>query len=576
MSDSPTNWRDKYLNALDIQEQLEKQLSTQKEVLRRSFVHLSAAVAGQDSQLDEMLTALKERLRTTDSADLTEQLARVERHLELLETGQGDYRARQLEILFQCCQQLKPLHLPAPLRDRIHKLASSLQQHSQGHHQTLAALDAWRQLLTEALGAAAAPDTSLWQRLRGGKRLLEPPQPAGVEDVASGQKFYQSLPPLPAANNTEPDLQLEGAPNATPPPVPHEQQPVVEHISTVLHQLLDAINPTDAIRDRIMEARARIEKGLGWQQLAETLEDLRDILMHSYLAIDSELSDYLERVNEDLTGICQNLGLAAASSERAQKASEEFGNTLGQQMAQMNQSLSKATNLGALKQEVSAQIATIHTALHSFQKQQENSLSGDLQVLLERVKAIESQAQKTQTLLERERHRATHDSLTELPNREAYNQRIKMELQRYKRYSEGFSLAVCDIDLFKKFNDNFGHQVGDRVLKLVSKALAKRLREVDFVARYGGEEFVIIMPHTPLANAIKTLDKIRAAIASLAFRFRDEPVRISLSFGLTQVDKDDQAQTVFARADKALYMAKQAGRNCCKWLPEEPAPSSEN
>ena len=67
----------------------------------------------------------------------------------------------------------------------------------------------------------------------------------------------------------------------------------------------------------------------------------------------------------------------------------------------------------------------------------------------------------------------------------------------------GLTLAICDADHFKRFNDQFGHQVGDRVLKLVSKALAKRLREVDFVARYGGEEFVVILPQTPLPNALK-------------------------------------------------------------------------
>ena len=192
--------------------------------------------------------------------------------------------------------------------------------------------------------------------------------------------------------------------------------------------------------------------------------------------------------------------------------------------------------------------------------------------------SMEQQSKRTQALLERERLRATFDSLTELPNREAYNQRIKLEWQRFKRYGQGLTLAICDIDYFKQFNDQFGHQVGDRVLKLVSKALAKRLREVDFVARYGGEEFVIILPQTPLENALKTLDKIRTAIATLAFRFRDEPVQISLSFGLAFSQDTQSANQLFARADEALYAAKSAGRNCCRIWPlpaedvDQPAP----
>ncbi len=572
MADTPTAWRDKYLNALDTQEQLEQQFSGQQDLLRRCLIHLSASVEGQDGELDAALTQLKEGLRTSASADLAAQLEKVERHLVRLESFQGDQRARLLEVLYHCCQELKSLNIPSALRQRIHHLASRLQEHNRGYSQTLSALESWRQLLTEALDAAAAPELSFWQRLRGGRRLTAEAHPDAPPEqppqASPTEKFYHSLPPAPVAASVEPDLQLEAKP-ANTPNVPAEQQPVVEHISTVLHQLLDAINPTDAIRERIGEARARIEKGLGWEELAIALEDLRDILQQSHLALDSELSEYLERVNEDLAGITHNLGLAAATSSRVGDAGRMFGASLAGHITDINTTLQTSSDLPNLKREVEIHIAKIQGALQQFQQQQDHGLADELARLLGRLQTIELHAQRTRVMLEHERHRATHDSLTELPNREAYNQRIKLELQRFKRYGEGFSLAVCDIDHFKQFNDNFGHQVGDRVLKLVSKALAKRLRDVDFVARYGGEEFVIIMPHTPLINALQTLDKIRAAIASLAFRFRDEPVRICLSFGLTHVEKEDSLHNLFARADQALYQAKAAGRNCCKALPED-------
>ena len=101
-------------------------------------------------------------------------------------------------------------------------------------------------------------------------------------------------------------------------------------------------------------------------------------------------------------------------------------------------------------------------------------------------------SQRTQKLSERERLRHLRQP-RELPNREAFNQRIKLEWQRYKRYGQGLTLAICDIDHFKRWHDQFGHRVGDRALKLVSKALAKRLGSGLCRLLAGGEEFVVIL-----------------------------------------------------------------------------------
>jgi diguanylate cyclase len=562
MSETPNPWRDKYLNALDVQEHLEVRLAQCQDALRRAYIHLGAAIGGQDAQLDAALGQLKERLRQGASADLLPVLEQVETHLSQLETLQDNQSARLVEALVLCCRSLRHLRLPKPLQARLLEFVSGLEHQGLGVGQLADALNHWHGMLQEALAAAALPDASLWDRLRGGRRLVNPSLPPSAETP-----FYQNLPPNPTRPPVEPDLQLDGwEEGANLPSVPKEQQPVAAHISTVLQQLLDVVNPKENLLPQLNELRTRIDKGLSWQDLGEILEGLRDIFVQSYLAVDSELGDYLEKVNDDLAQICQNLGLALAKSAEAQKQQQSAGQRLNQQVAAMQQSLKNATNLEGLKREVSAQITSIQNALAQTAQQQQ--WHEDLQQLLGRLQTIESQSKQTQAMLERERHRATHDSLTELPNREAYNQRIKLEWQRYKRYGEGFTLAICDIDHFKKFNDQFGHQVGDRVLKLVSKALAKRLREVDFVARYGGEEFVVILPHTNLPKACKTLDKIRAAIASLAFRFRDEPVKITLSFGLAQVADKDTVASLFKRADDALYLAKAQGRNCIKVLPE--------
>ena len=102
------------------------------------------------------------------------------------------------------------------------------------------------------------------------------------------------------------------------------------------------------------------------------------------------------------------------------------------------------------------------------------------------------------------------------------------------------------------------------MLKVISRSIAKRLREVDFFGRYGGEEFVVILPETSLEKAVAVLEKIRAEIANTAFNYKDEPLAITLSMGITEFRAGDTTESVFSRADRALYSAKASGRNRCQ------------
>jgi len=122
---------------------------------------------------------------------------------------------------------------------------------------------------------------------------------------------------------------------------------------------------------------------------------------------------------------------------------------------------------------------------------------------------------------------------------------------------------VWDVDHFKRINDTYGHRAGDRVLKTVAECLAKRVRSTDFIARYGGEEFVGIFPGTTLESALRVMDELRVAISKIGFHFRGAPVSITASSGITALLPGDSAGAAFDRADKALYRAKEAGRNRC-------------
>ena len=155
-------------------------------------------------------------------------------------------------------------------------------------------------------------------------------------------------------------------------------------------------------------------------------------------------------------------------------------------------------------------------------------------------------------------HISTHDELTTIYNRAEYLKRVYIKLKSARRYNEHFGLILVDIDHFKLVNDNYGHGVGDEILKKFAKVLYSNIREDDFVARWGGEEFVIIANYVTVDDLEKLTKKLQKHISETSFL----PVpKVTASFGLTIYMDGDNDESIFKRVDNALYTAKQNGRN---------------
>jgi diguanylate cyclase (GGDEF)-like protein len=153
---------------------------------------------------------------------------------------------------------------------------------------------------------------------------------------------------------------------------------------------------------------------------------------------------------------------------------------------------------------------------------------------------------------------ATQDGLTGLKNYRAFQERLTTDFNRAQRYSHPLSLVLLDIDLFKEYNDSYGHVEGDRVLKTIARILQAHCRESDFVARYGGEEFAIIMPETDTQGARVASERIREAVEAAPWPLRG----VTASFGVASLSIDIRHEAEFvAKVDRALYYSKQTGRN---------------
>lgn len=146
------------------------------------------------------------------------------------------------------------------------------------------------------------------------------------------------------------------------------------------------------------------------------------------------------------------------------------------------------------------------------------------------------------------------DPLTGVSNRRAFDESLEAVIAQRSRYETPFSVAMLDIDFFKRVNDDQGHLQGDRVLQELAELLRSCVRDCDMLARYGGEEFVILMPHTELPGACLLSERIRATV--------QEKMSITVSMGLATALPEDTSSNLLSRADAALYLAKGAGRNC--------------
>ncbi|MBU2102349.1 MAG: GGDEF domain-containing protein [Candidatus Omnitrophota bacterium] len=160
-----------------------------------------------------------------------------------------------------------------------------------------------------------------------------------------------------------------------------------------------------------------------------------------------------------------------------------------------------------------------------------------------------------------------HDSLTGTFNRRYFTLRYLEEFERAKKFNLSVSFLMIDVDHFKKINDTYGHLVGDAVLREISRLIGENIREIDFLARFGGEEFALILPETDKAGAIMVAERLRFVVARERMRVFDEVLATTISLGVATYPQNTLYSDVLIEiVDKALYKAKQAGRNRVGWF----------
>ena len=342
---------------------------------------------------------------------------------------------------------------------------------------------------------------------------------------------------------------------------------IARRVGHLLGQLLSQVSLEPTAESHARNLQKALLSSDNWDELREGLNQVADLIVAAVTRGQREFEAFLKRLDERLEALQEHFSVQSSVQTGRQAAAEILDRNIRKEIEQVGWHIETSDDIHGLKRSVSSHLECIGLAVGRFrveETEREKMLSEQLMAMQEKVAVMEAHSEQMQEQVRKERERAMTDLLTQLPNREAWQERLAFEFNRWKRYQYPLTVGVLDIDLFKRVNDSYGHKAGDRVLQLVAREMKNRLRTTDFVARFGGEEFVLLFPETLPADAQLVMDKLRSHIRALPFHFGSDPVTITFSAGLAAFAPGDTEESVFERADRALYVAKDVGRNCIK------------
>src|SRR5690554_6392616 len=337
---------------------------------------------------------------------------------------------------------------------------------------------------------------------------------------------------------------------------------VARRVGQLLGQLLDQVTLDSEAEAR--ELQQTLLSSNDWEVLRQGLNQVAELVIEAVTRSQREFEAFLKRLDDRLETLRQHFSQQAETQVSRKDDTETLDREIREVLSRVSDDIHASQDLNSLKQSVSQRLEHIGEVLGRFrlrENEREVMLAEQLESMQQKVAAMEAHSEQMQAQVRRERERAMTDLLTQLPNREAWQERLSFEYNRWQRYRHPLSVSVIDIDLFKKINDSFGHKAGDRVLQLVAREMKSRLRSTDFIARFGGEEFVLLLPETGLEAARDVVEQFREHLGKLPFHFGGKPVSITFSAGVSEFRDGDTEDAVFDRAYRALYQAKDAGRN---------------
>jgi diguanylate cyclase len=614
---SPEHWKRKYLDQLDRLELKEQQWAQLENLLKRAIGRLSLAAEGHHRPLDQFIRDIRDSVReTVNQPRLESALEDLSRRLAKIEEKKSEPERKIISVLQQLVEALS---LPEAHHKAQQKLIKRMSKATDDESEAITRewLDLLKLALVQTVRADEQKDTDkkpgLLNRLLGGgadDKAVTPATPSSepvvvttvIDDVDVYRgcllSFLDKLdnPDSPdgrisamrvmvrdAAHRAEleklsgnlaallKEVKTSTADSDTVAQTPRAdvRDESFPSIQELLIRLLEQLVVPPDLNDEVDAMKGRLEKETApddWQQLLKDVALLINSIRSRMQQEKQEFETFLHQITDRLRELDGYLQTESVALQQAEKKGQEFNDRMTSGVRDIRNDMNQANDLNSLKLSVQSRLDVISQHILDYRKAEQNryqEAQKNVADMQSRMSSLEQETSKLKTVLVEKNRQAMSDALTGIPNRLAYEKRVQEEIGRWKRFGTPLSVAVWDVDFFKKVNDTYGHKAGDKVLKTIAQLLAQRIRNTDFLARFGGEEFVMLLPGTKEEETLRLVNELRKQVEECGFHYHGKAVKITVSCGVSSFRENDTLEQVFERADKALYRAKKNGRNQC-------------
>lgn len=330
--------------------------------------------------------------------------------------------------------------------------------------------------------------------------------------------------------------------------VAEDQAELRTALQHLLHLIVENINELviddQWIQGQVATVRELLDQPLNLRQMDNVERRLKD-LIYKQSALKKSLNDARERMKAMLASFVDRLA--------------EFAATTGEYHERIGvcaEKISEAKDITDISDVLDVVMQETRTVQLAAQRSHDELIE-----MRNRVQEAEQEVARLQEELAHTSEMVRHDALTGVLNRKGMEEAIEREVARTKRRQAPLCIAMLDVDNFKRINDTYGHEAGDQALVHLAQVVRQALRPQDTLARFGGEEFVIVLSDTRLDDAVQAMVRVQRELTRKFFLHRNEKLLITFSCGVAEVAPEEQPPNAMDRADKAMYLAKRAGKN---------------
>lgn len=519
--------------AINARSEIEEEFSAQSALLTSFIGKLSQACKGTDILLDNKLANLRSALKkATSFADLEKEIKTISALLQQ-HSLQNDKSIKkiheQLQVSSISLQKTK--NLPASNRRQLKKLVDSNQQ----------------------------SQTSLVQYVPLMSEFI-----VFYESVLQTQSSQPSVGLLNQNNSvTTQNINKVEIANALTADTTNEQsvsKELLARFNLILNTLVVSTKHKSDIKDIKSSLKGKVSNHI----LMTECFNVFDLIIEDLKLERSTAKIFLSTLSETLASVQASVNLTITSTAKSNVKNDKLNKELKDKITEMSLGVNGPGSLTDMKLDVNEKLQHIAKTLEKktqFEEQQRLALQDKLNKMSAQVEQLELQSQNFEKRIQEQQAKSLQDALTKLGNRAAFDEHFAKEIVRYHHKNFDLAITVIDLDDFKRINDTYGHTAGDKTLQVIANTLTKVIGEDAFIGRYGGEEFVLIFSGLDKSTVINKLNNLRKKVASLPFTFKNNRVSITLSIGVTLIEKDDNVHSAFERADTALYQAKKDGKN---------------